>query len=381
MSGLGGPDGSDGGDPADGSNRTDGATPDGPGLPTPSAFGVLDDGSAVERYELSDGAVTVAVLTWGAAVQSIVVPDRDGRLADIALGFDDLDSYVQHTAYFGGLVGRFGNRIAGGRFRLDGEDFSIPVNNGPNALHGGPDGFDRQLWEAQPRMVDGAPALTLTRTSPDGEMGFPGALAVEVTYRLRESELSITYRATTDRTTVVNLTNHTYFNLAGAGSGTVEGHTVQLLASSYLPVDAVAIPLGDPEQVAGTPMDFRAPKPVGRDLRVATRQLHSSRGYDHTWVLDREPGTPPTLAAVVAEPTTGRRLEVWTDEPGVQFYTGNFLDAALAGKGGRIYRQADGLCLETQHFPDSPNRPSFPSTVLRPGETFASTTSWRFGTF
>jgi aldose 1-epimerase len=367
--------------PSDGPVGVSGGAPAADGRTVPEEFGRLDDGRVVERHVLSDGAVTVAVLTWGAAVQSVVVPDRDGRRSDVVLGFDDLDSYVAHTAYFGAVVGRYGNRIAGGRFRLDGADFVVPANDGPHALHGGPEGFDRQIWDAHPHLSDGAPAVTLRRTSPDGEMGFRGALTVEVTYRLGDGELSISYAATTDRPTVVNLTNHAYFNLAGAGSGTVEDHAVQIFATSYLPVDPGAIPLGEPEPVAGTPMDFRSAKAVGRDLRVASQQLQGSGGYDHTWVLDRDAGTPPSLAAVVGEPTTGRRLEVWTDQPGVQFYTGNFLDATLVGKGDRIYRQTDGLCLETQHFPDSPNRPSYPSTVLRPGETFSSNTTWRFGTF
>jgi len=344
-------------------------------------FGRLGDGRVVERHRLSNETVDLSLITWGAAVQSLLVPDRDGNLADAVLGFDDLESYVAHTEYFGAVVGRFANRIAGGRFEIDGEAFQIEVNDGSNALHGGQVGFDRHLWDAHPLGTDdGGGALRLSRVSAAGEMGFPGSLAVSVTYRLRGLDLEITYEATTDRPTVLNLTNHTYFNLAGAGSRSVETHELTIAAGSYLPVDAGAIPLGPAEPVEGTPMDFRDAKPIGRDLRAGTEQLRLAGGYDHTWILTREIAARVTKAAMVDEASSGRTLEVWTDQPGVQFYSGNFLDGTLSGKGARAYRQSDGFCLETQHFPDSPNQPSYPSTVLRPGDRFTSTTIWRFGT-
>ena len=348
----------------------------------PEVFGRLGDGRTIERHWLSDDTIKVAVLTWGATVQSLFVPDRDGQVADVALGFDGLDSYLDHTAYFGATIGRFANRVAGGRFTLGGEVYRIPANHHDNALHGGPEGFDRQVWEAQPFDADGGPALRLSRVSPDGEMGFPGTLTVSVTYILQAGQLRMSYEATTDRSTVVNLTNHTYFNLTGAGpgSGTVEDHRLEIAAGRYVPVDHEGIPLGPIDPVDGTPMDFRTAKPIGRDLRAGTDQLRMSGGFDHNWALDRDPSSPLSRAAVASEPSTGRVLEVWTDQPGVQFYSGNFLDATLIGKGGRAYRQGDGFCLETQHFPDSPNRPDYPSTVLRPGERFASATVWRFDT-
>lgn len=342
-------------------------------------FGKTADGSPVERYLLSDGPVEVGILTWGATVQSVLVPDRRGRTADVVLGFDELAGYLGPHPYFGAIVGRYANRIAGGRFTLDGREYRIPPNDNGNVLHGGAGGFDRRVWSASPVPADGAAAVRLSLVSPDGDLGFPGELRVEVTYTLRGGELRIDYLASTDRPTVVNLTNHAYLNLAGAGSGPVESHELQIAASRFLPVDAGLIPLGRAAGVEGTPMDFRLTKPIGRDIREATEQLMRGRGYDHTWVLDRAAGDPPSLAAHVIEPTAGRWVEVWTDQPGVQFYSGNLLEASVAGKGGRTYRPADGFCLETQAFPDSPNQPSFPSTALRPGERYATTTWWRFG--
>jgi aldose 1-epimerase len=339
-------------------------------------FGELEDGRTVDRFVVSEGPLEVGLLTWGATVHSVVVPDRNGRLADTVLGFDDLAGYLGPHPYFGATIGRYANRIAAGLFQLAGAAYQVPVNDGPNALHGGSRGFDRALWSARP--VDSGVEMTLV--SGDGDMGFPGRLEVSVTYTVRGSQLRIDYAARTDRPTVVNLTNHAYFNLAGAGAGSVGSHELRIAASRFLPVDATAIPTGEFAPVEATPMDFRLDKPIGRDLRDGTQQIMFGLGYDHTWVLDREAGDPPSMAARVRESSSGRVLEVWTDQPGVQFYSGNRLDGADAGKGGRTYRQGDAFCLETQHFPDSPNRPMFPPTVLNPDELFASTTIWRFST-
>lgn len=335
-------------------------------------FGVTRDGRAVERYVLRDGGLQAAVLTYGATLQVLEVPGGDGRPVDVVLGYDDVAGYEDGPGYLGAVVGRYANRIARGRFELDGRTYSLPVNNGPNCLHGGTYGFDRVVWNARPLPEAGA-ALELSLVSPDGDMGFPGTLRVSVTYALAGAELTISYRATTDAPTVVNLTNHAYFNLAGAGSGTVEGHELQLDASRYVPVDATGIPLGGLADVDGTPMDFRRPTAVGARLRSPTEQLLNVQGYDHCWVFDG--GSDLTRPrAVLRDPGSGRRLEVRTDQPGVQLYTGNYLDGSTVGKAGRTHRQSDGLCLETQHLPDAPNQPGFASTVLRPGEEYATTT-------
>jgi aldose 1-epimerase len=303
------------------------------------------------------------------------VPDRDGRPANVVLGFDRLQGYLDHPdPYFGALIGRYGNRIAEGSFTLDGAEHRLPVNNGANSLHGGETGFDRRLWTATP--FDSG--LELRLVSPDGDQGYPGTLNVTVRYTLTvENALRIDYLATTDAPTVVNLTNHSYFNLAGEGTGDVYDHLLQLDASQFTPVDAGLIPTGEIAPVAGTPLDFREPVAVGERIRAGHAQLEHAGGYDHNWVLDR-PAEGLTRAARVSEPTTGRVLTVHTTEPGVQFYSGNFLDGTMRGTGGRLYRQGDGLALETQHFPDSPNQPAFPSTVLRPGETYRSTTVYEF---
>ncbi|MFD2093464.1 aldose epimerase family protein [Blastococcus deserti] len=333
-------------------------------------FGSLPDGRDVERYVLQAGAVEVAVLTYGAVLQSVRTPDARGSGADIALGYDDLDGYLRDTTYVGAVVGRFGNRIAGGRFLLDGVEHVLPRNHGTSCLHGGPAGFHTRLWSA--REVPGGVELTLT--SPDGDMGFPGTLTATVTYVLGDDGLTLTYGAVTDRPTVVNLTNHAYWNLAGGG--TVEDHVVELPAARFVAVDDRLIPTGI-EPVEGTPMDFRSPRRIGDRLRDGTEQLQHARGYDHAWLPD---GRGPRSVARVGDPPSGRVLEVVSDQPGVQFYSGNFLDGSVLGRGGRAYRQGDGLCLETQHLRDSPNRPEFPSTVLRPGEQYATTTTFRFGT-
>ncbi len=341
---------------------------------TRTPFGTLPDGRVVDRFVLAGGGAEVAVLTYGAVLHSVVVPDRFGTPGDVTLGYDDLAGYLADTASFGAVVGRFGNRIAGGRFELDATTYDLPRNNGPHCLHGGPDGFSHRLWSAEE--VQGGVALTLV--SPDGDQGFPGTLTATVTYTLSADGLRLDYAAHTDAPTVLNLTNHAYWNLDGAG--TAEHHEVEVRASSYVPVDETAIPLGDTAAVAGTPLDFRLGKPLGAGLRAGTEQLVRSRGYDHTLVLDREPGAAPSLAAQARAPRSGRVLEVLTDQPGVQLYSANFLDGTVVGKGSVAYRQGDALCLETQHFPDSPNQPAFPSTVLRPGEQFRSSTILRFGT-
>ena len=344
----------------------------------PTPFGRLQDGREVQRYVLRSDVLEVGVLTYGATLHSVLAPDREGSTADVLLGHDDVQGYETGEGYLGATVGRFANRIAAGRFELDGQQHQVPVNDGPNSLHGGPEGFHQQLWSARVLEDVPVPAVELRHTSPDGAMGFPGTLEVTVTYALDGADLSMTYRAVTDAPTVVNLTNHAYWNLSG-GLRSTEQHSLLLAASRYLPVDDVAIPTGELAPVAGTPMDFRSEHLVGERLRDGTEQLLRQQGYDHCWVLDREDGQPPTLAARLADPASGRRLEVWTDQPGVQFYSGNFLDGSARGKGGRALRQGDGVCLETQHLPDSPNRPHFPSTVLRPGEELRSTTVLRTG--
>lgn len=315
----------------------------------------------VERFVLRAGDLELAVLTLGATVQSLRVSDAEDRPSEVVLGYADPASYLAGTGFLGAVVGRYANRIAGGRFRLDGQQFAVPPNDGPNALHGGPDGFHRRLWRPRAFTGDGAACLELTLVSPDGDQGFPGRLEAVATYAVSGREVRLDLRATTDAPTVVNLTNHSYFNLAGGGtgSGTVAGHELQIDGSHYLPVDGTLIPLGRPEPVEGTPFDFRAPKPVGADR---------DGDFDHTWVLD-EPGLD-RVSARLRDPASGRVLEVLTDAPGLQFYSGTMLEAPHA--------PGAGLALETQWLPDSPNRPSYPSVVLRPGEEWRTTTVWRF---
>jgi aldose 1-epimerase len=353
-----------------------------PATITSQPFGEFD-GQAVDRYTLSAGRLRVGILTYGGVVQSIEAPDGDGRSANVALGFATLYDYVSRSPFFGAVIGRFANRIGRGQFTLDGVTFDIPVNDGPNSLHGGPSGFDKRIWHARTAHDSDSVALQLDLLSPDGDQGYPGTLNVFVTYTLNsENELRVEYRATTDRPTVLNLTNHTYFNLAGEGAGDVGDHVLTLFAERYTPIDATLIPTGALEPVAGTPFDFMAPTPIGLRLRHSSEQLVLAQGYDHNFVLNHSDLASHALipAARVEEPASGRVLEVLTTEPGVQFYTGNFLTGALVGPSGRTYRQGDAFTLETQHFPDSPNHPTFPSTTLRPGETFASTTVFRFST-
>jgi aldose 1-epimerase len=328
-------------------------------------------------HSLSNGRITARILPLGGIVQSLLVPDAHRQVDNVTLGFAAPEAYQQPHPYFGALIGRFANRIAGGRFRLDGEPIEVPLSDGPNSLHGGPHGFDKCTWDVA---ASDARTLLLAYVSRDGEEGYPGTLNVDVTYTVTDDDaLRLDYKATTDRTTVVNLTNHTYFNLAGEGSGHVYDHVVWLNADAYTPVSATLIPTGAIEAVDGTPFDFRTPTAIGARIRDAHAQLGYGRGYDHNFVLNNWDGTVQ-LQARVLEPSSGRVLEVWTTEPGIQFYTGNLLDGTLVGSRGARYRSGDAFTLETQHFPDSPNQPDFPSTVLRPGETYRSTTIYRFTT-
>jgi aldose 1-epimerase len=345
-------------------------------------FGTMPDGTVVDRYTLTNGrGMRVRVITYGGILQSIEVPDRHGRAGNVALGFDNLTDYVERNPYFGCITGRYANRIAGGKFTLDGTEHQLAVNDGPNHLHGGEAGFDKRVWQASEVTQRDAVGVRLTYTSPDGEENYPGTLTTTVTYLLtRNNEIKIDYLATTDAPTIVNLTNHTYFNLAGEGSGDIYDHRLRLNASRYTPVDDTLIPTGELATVDGTPMDFRRPTAIGDRIRNGFEQLVIGRGYDHNYVLDRRDATSLELAAVVAEPRSGRTLTITTTEPGIQFYSGNFLDGTLVGTSDRMYRQGDAFALETQHFPDSPNQPSFPSTILRPGDGFTSRTVYRFST-
>ncbi len=347
------------------------------------SFGTLE-GRSVERYLLSNAAgMRVGVLTFGALIQLLKVPARDGRVENVALGFAEVDDYAGDTSYFGATVGRFANRIAAGQFTIDGVTCQVPLNEGANSLHGGSEGFDRRIWEASPVEQADSVGVRLRLVSPDGDQGYPGELTVDVTYTLGSANaLGIDYRAITDQPTVVNLTNHAYFNLQGEGSGTIEDHVLTLHADRYTPIGPDFIPSGAILPVAGTPLDFTTPRLIGARIRESFEQLRLAQGYDHNYVLRGGSGGDQelVLAARVDHPASGRALEVRTTEPGLQFYTGNMLDGSAVGTGGRTYRQGDGFTLETQHFPDAPNQPSFPSTVLRPGEVFASRTVYAFPT-
>jgi aldose 1-epimerase len=341
-------------------------------------FGQTPSGEAVDLYTLTNGmGMEVTISTYGGVVVSLKTPDRTGTLGDVVLGFDNFEGYLKPPPYFGAIVGRYGNRIAHGKFTLDGLEYTLAKNNGENSLHGGNRGFDKRLWKATHSNGHG---LELTYLSKDGEEGYPGNLSTTVTYSLTDSnELRIDYSATTDRDTVLNLTNHSYFNLAGQGEGDVLGHQVMILADRFTPVDKTMIPTGELRSVEGTPFDFRQPHAIGERIDSADEQLVLGRGYDHNFVLNRA-GSALELVARVTEPKTGRVLEVLTTEPGVQFYTANYLDGTLTGKGGRVYGPRSAFCLETQHFPDSPNQLEFPSVVLKPGGRYVTTTVYRFST-
>ena len=349
--------------------------------PARELFGRLPDGTAVDRWTLADGAGTTArVLTYGATLQSLTTPDRGGRGANVALGFPDLGGYLGHGAYFGATIGRYANRIAAGTFRLSGRRHTLALNDAdrPNTLHGGRGGFDTRVWRARAVTGPDGAGVELSRTSPGGEEGFPGTLHATVTYTLAAGCLRIEYRASTDAPTVVNLTNHSYFNLAGEGSGTILDHELTLAAAHYLPVDHNLVPLGDPATVAGTPFDFTVASPFARGLREPHDQLKIPGGYDHCWALDGGRTAEPRPVGRLAHRASGRVLELSTTEPGIQVYTGNNLDGTLTGPSGVCYRPYTGVALETQHFPDSPNRPGFPPVRLDPGDEYRSVTAMRF---
>ncbi|TDX28035.1 aldose 1-epimerase [Modicisalibacter xianhensis] len=354
-----------------------------------STFGQLPDGRTVDVYRLTNASgITMRVINYGGIIVSLKAPDAQGNFEDIVLGFDSLegylsDAYRKANPYFGALIGRYGNRIAGGEFSLNGTTYQLATNDGSNHLHGGDQGFDEVLWNAKPFENQNGVGVILSYTSPDGEEGYPGKLKTEVTYTLTDSdELDIAYRATTTKPTPVNLTQHSYFNLDGEGSGSILDHYLMINAEAFTPVDDTLIPTGEIRPVDGTPFDFNEPTPIGERIEQDNQQLLRGKGYDHNFVLKREAPQSEelVLAARVWEPDSGRLLEVETTEPGLQFYSGNFLDGSLSGKQGSAYEHRSGFALETQHFPDSPNQETFPSTILNPGETYQSHTVYRFST-
>jgi len=347
---------------------------------TRKGFGKTADERTIDLYTLTNShGMRVAITNYGGIIVSIVVADRNGKPGDVVLGFDNLEGYLSKEPYFGALIGRYGNRIGNARFKLDGAEYKLPANDGPNSLHGGLRGFDKRVWTA--REIHGEhPALELTYLSKDGEEGYPGNLSAKVVYSLTEDNaLRIDYTATTDKDTVLNLTNHSYFNLAGEGNGDILKHEIMINADRFTPIDSTLIPTGELRKVENTPFDFRRPALIGTRVDANDEQIKFGKGYDHNYVLSRS-GAGLSLAARVTDSESGRVLEVRTTQPGLQFYTGNFLDGSIHGKGGKPYGRRSAFCLETQHFPDSPNKPSFPSTVLKPGETYRESTVFRFST-
>ena len=345
------------------------------------SFGTLPDGREVTIYQVtSPTGMVMEVTNYGGIITRLTAPDRDGKFEDIVLGYDKLDGYLEETPYFGAIIGRYGNRIGKGQFTLDGETYTLAQNNGENHLHGGIQGFDKVLWNAEPFSMGNEYGIVFSYESPDGEEGYPGNLSVKVTYLLTaDNRVIFSYQATTDKATPVNLTQHSYFNLAGSSSDSILDHELMLAADHFTPIDAGLIPTGEIRPVAGTPFDFTTPTPIGERINADDEQIDFGLGYDHNWVLS-DMTSAMRLAARVHEPTSGRVMEVLTEEPGIQFYAGNFLDGAITGKGGNVYEYRSGFCLETQHFPDSPNQPSFPSTILRPGETYQTRTIYAFTT-
>ncbi len=343
-------------------------------------FGKTPNGTAVEAFTLTNThGVEVRAINYGGIIVSLRVPDRAGRLDDVVLGYDSLDGYLRDSPYFGAIVGRYGNRIAKGRFVLDGTTYRLATNNGPNHLHGGVKGFDKVVWQAEPFRSDSGVGVAFTHVSPDGDEGYPGTLTARVRYTLTDhDELIVDYDATTDKATPVNLTQHSYFNLAGDRRRDILDHELWINADSFTPVDSTLIPTGEIAPVEGTPLDFRTPMTIGARIGTDNQQLRFGGGYDHNFVLRRE-GLGLGHAARVVEPATGRTLDIYTTEPGLQFYSGNFLDGSITGKSGHVYRHRFGFCLETQHYPDSPNHPQFPSTIVRPGDEYRSRTVFVFG--
>jgi aldose 1-epimerase len=343
---------------------------------TTQPFGKLEDGTPVDIYTLKDATIQVRIMTYGGIVQSLEVPDRKGKVADVVLGFDSIEKYVANPGpYFGALIGRYANRIAHGEFELDGHTYTLPKNDGDNTLHGGTRGFDKVLWKAKV-IPDG---IELTHVSQDGDQGFPGTLTAVVKYTLIGNNLHIDYSATTNKNTVVNLTNHSYFNLSGQGNGTILHEELKINASRFTPVNANLIPTGNLEPVAETPFDFRKLTEIGSRINEANEQLHNSKGYDDNWVLDKPAGQFGE-AAEVYDPISGRVLTIWTTQPGLQVYTGNFLDGSITGKNGEVYVHRGAIALETQHFPDSPNHPGYPTTELKPIQRYHQVTEIRFST-
>jgi aldose 1-epimerase len=348
---------------------------------THEPFGTTQDGTPVEIYTLkNDNGMVVRIMTYGGIIQTVKVPDKDGQMGDVALGYDTLGGYLTNSPYFGALIGRYGNRIAKGHFSLDGQDYTLFTNNVPNSLHGGRIGFDKKVWTVDRAVVgERGPVLALSYTSPDGEEGYPGTLKVTATYTLaaNENTLRLRFRATTDKDTIVNLTGHSYFNLAGQGQGTVLDQVVYIDADNYTPVDSTLIPTGEIAPVEGTPLDFRKPTAIGARISDDNEQLKFGGGYDHNFVLNH-PSDKLGLAARVTDPKSGRVLEIDTTSPGLQFYSGNFLDGTIIGKGGMVYVHRGAFAMEPQHYPDSPNHPNFPTTVLQPGQTYHNSIVYKF---